>query len=392
MSLFSRGKHGADANPPTNPDAEADRLAAAEVVADQVLDTLAGVLRTYGARGFDIEAMPAAELERRCEAWALHILTGTPAPLGEDWPEQEEDKPEPVSMDQRRWADLLHFFRAHRRDEQSAVQSSAEGMRGLIGDLTNGLRNAISEDSAKDDLVTRELAALSTAVEGNSLGEIRTQLAKTVDIVSRVIQERHARYEAQLQSMGERVHSLRADLVSVREKASLDALTRVHNRGAFDEVIARQIDFSFLSGQTMALLMLDLDHFKHINDSHGHPAGDQVLQAVANAIVRVFPRRSDFIARYGGEEFAVILVDVEPGDLAALGERILAAVRDLNIDYRDTSIRLTCSIGIAVCTRQDTVETLLCRADRALYQAKQTGRDRLVVDPGAASGSGDSLS
>ena len=290
--------------------------------------------------------MPAAELERRCEAWALHILTGRPAPLGEDWPEQGEDKPEPVSMDQRRWADLLHFFRRHRRDEQSAVQSSAEGMRGLIGDLTNGLRNAISEDSAKDDLVTRELAALSTAVEGNSLGEIRNQLAKTVDIVSRVIQERNARYEAQLQSMGERVRSLRADLVSVREKASLDALTRVHNRGAFDEVIARQIDFSFLSGQTMALLMLDLDHFKHINDSHGHPAGDQVLQAVANAIVRVFPRRSDFIARYGGEEFAVILVDVEPGDLAALGERILAAVRDLTIDYRDASIRLTCSIGI----------------------------------------------
>ncbi len=69
MSLFSRGKHGADANPP--PDAEAGRLAAAEVVADQVLDTLAGMLRTTARRGFDIEAMRAAELERRCEAWAL---------------------------------------------------------------------------------------------------------------------------------------------------------------------------------------------------------------------------------------------------------------------------------------------------------------------------------
>ncbi len=295
------------------------------------------MLRTYGSRGFDIEAMRAAELERRCEAWARHILTGTPAPLGEDRPEQADEKPAPVAMDQRRWADLLQFFRNHRRDEQTAVKSSAEGMRGLIGELTSGLRNAITEDTAQDDQVARELAALGTTVEGNSLGEIRAQLARTVDIVSRVTRERQARYEAQLQSMGERVHSLREDLVSLREKASLDALTRVHNRGAFDEVLARQVDFSFLSGQAMALMMLDLDHFKQINDNYGHPAGDLVLQAVANAIVRMFPRRSDFIARYGGEEFAVILVDVEHATLLQLGERILDAVRGLSVQYRDAT-------------------------------------------------------
>jgi diguanylate cyclase (GGDEF)-like protein len=379
MGLFSRGRDVAGMNPPVAVSAEtAD---AAEPLTDTLLDTLAGMLRTYGSRGFDIEAMTAAELERRCEAWARHILTGIPAPLGEDWPdEQREARPEPVSLDQRHWADLQQFFRMHRRDEQAAVHSSTEGMRGLISELTNGLRNAISEDNARDELVTRELAALGTAVDGSSLAEIRVQLSRTVDIVSRVIRERHARYEAQLQSMGERVHSLRADLVSIREKASLDALTRVHNRGAFDEVLARQIDFSFLSGQTMALLMFDLDHFKRINDSHGHPAGDQVLQAVANAVVRVFPRRSDFIARYGGEEFAVILVDVEPGDLAALGERTLQTIRTLDIAYHDTAIPVTCSLGIAVCTPRDTPESLLQRADRALYQAKQAGRDRVVLD------------
>ena len=380
MGLFSRGRQGSGGNPLTATDAETARMTVAEPLADQVLDTLASVLRAYGSRGFDIEAMSAADLEHRCEAWALHILTGTPAPLGENWPEEEQEKPQSVTMDQRRWGDLQQFFRAHRRDEQAAVQSSADGMRGLISELTDGLRKAISVDNAKDELVTRELAALSAAVERNSLGEIRAQLARTVDVVSRAIRERHARYEARLQSMGERLHSLRADLVSMREKASVDALTRVHNRGAFDDVLARQVDFSFLSGQTMALLMLDLDHFKQLNDSHGHPAGDLVLQAVANAIVRTFPRRSDFIARYGGEEFAVILVDVERGDLKVLGERLLETVRALDIGYRDARIRLTCSIGIAVCTPQDTAQTLLCRADRALYQAKQSGRDRTVFE------------
>jgi len=169
------------------------------------------MLRTYGSRGFDIEAMEATELERRCEAWARHILTGTPAPLGEEEPEEQE-KTESITMDQHHWADLQRFFRRHRRDEQAAVHGSAEGMRGLIGELTSGLRSAVSDDNAKDDMVTRE---------------------------------RQARYEAQLQSMGERVHTLRADLVAVREKVNLDALTRLHNRGAFDEVLAKQIDFSF---------------------------------------------------------------------------------------------------------------------------------------------------
>jgi len=269
--MFSRDKHRADGNAPTAVDAEATHTAELETLTDQLLDTLAGMLRAYGSHGFDIETMEAAELERRCKAWARHILTGTPAPLEDEEP-GEQGKVEPVAMDQRQWADLM----------------------------------------------------------------------------------------------------------AVREKVNLNALTQLHNRGAFDEVLARQIDFSFLSGQPVALLMLDLDNFKMINDTYGHPAGDLVLQTVANAIVRVFPRRSDFIARYGGEEFAVILVDVKSSDLAALGERVLEAVRNLSIDYQDNNIQLTCSAGIAACTPEDTAETLLIRSDQALYMAKQTGRDRTV--------------
>jgi diguanylate cyclase (GGDEF)-like protein len=282
-------------------------------------------------------------------------------------------------MDQRRWADLQRFFRNHRRDEQVAVNDSAEGMRGLISELASGLRSAIDDDSTKDRMVSRELATLSNAAQGNSLNEIRTQLARTVDMTSRVIQERQLRYEAQLHSMGKRVSNLRADLMAAHEKVDLDALTRLHNRGAFDEVLARQVEFSFLSGQPLALMMLDLDNFKLINDTYGHPAGDLVLQTVANAIVRVFPRRSDFIARYGGEEFVIMLLDVNRDKLIALGQRMLEAVRNLHVDYKDNSIRLTCSVGIAANTQQDTAETLLGRADKSLYMAKRNGRDKAVL-------------
>ena len=386
MGFFSRARRmETDASLTTDTPA-ADSASAAG--ADRILDTLAAIVRCYGNRAFDIDAMPATELDRRCEAWARHITTGTPAPLGDEEPEEADGaRPPPVAMDQRQWADLQHFFRSHRRDEQSAVVGRAEGMRSLISEMTNGLRNAISDDNAKDELVTRELATLGTAVEGNSLDEIRTQLARTVDVVSQVVRERQARYEAQLQLMGERVHNLRADLVALREQVSLDALTRLHNRGAFDDVLAKQLDFSFLSGQPMALMMLDLDNFKMLNDTYGHPGGDLVLQCVANTLVKLFPRRSDFIARYGGEEFALILVDAEPEYLGTLGERALEAIRALKIDYLDATISVTCSIGIATGTAQDSSESLLRRADQALYRAKEAGRDRLVIaDPGYGTG------
>ena len=381
MGLFSRVKQDVPPNPPAELDVAPVNVDASEGTEDKALDTLAAVLRSYGSRGFDIDAMDAAELEHRCEAWVRHILTGAPVPLDEEEPNEleEEVKPEPVTMDQRHWTDLQLFFRSHRRDEQTAVIDRAEGMRGLISEMTNGLRNAISDDSAKDELVTRELALLSTVVEGDSIKEIRTQLARTVDVVAQVVHERQTRHEAQLKLMGERVHSLRADLVAMREKANQDALTQLHNRGAFDDVLTKQVDFSFLSGQPMALMIIDLDKFKQVNDTYGHPGGDHVLQAVANKLVRLFPRRSDFIARYGGEEFALILVDAEPDDLPAMGERILNAVRAMSIDYLDNSIAITCSVGIAPGTPQDSAETLLRRADQALYEAKDTGRDKFVV-------------
>jgi diguanylate cyclase (GGDEF)-like protein len=379
MGLFSRARQ--TPAEPRSAGVDADTVESTALPDDRALDTLASILRCYGNRGFDIESMTARELERRCESWIRHITTGTPAPLHEDAVDQDDDreKPTPVSMDQRQWADLQQFFRNHRHDEQTTVSERAEGMRGLIGEMTNGLRTAISDDNAKDELVTRELGSLSAAVESNSLEAIRIQLAKTVDVVSQVVHERQARYEAQLELMSERVHNLRADLVAMREKVDFDSLTHLHNRGAFDEVLAKQIDFSFLSGQPMALIMIDLDHFKQINDTYGHPGGDSVLQEVAKTLFKLFPRRSDFIARYGGEEFALILVDVESHDLERLGERILHALRALEIEYLDSHITVTGSVGIANCTFQDSTDTLVRRADQALYQAKHAGRDRLMI-------------
>ncbi len=349
-----------------------------EHFAETVLDTIAGMLRDYGSFGFDTEVMDSVELEQFCDEWARHILTGSPVPLHTNEMEEQES-PEPVHLYDRSLPDMHRFFRRHRRDEQAAVMGSAKGMRSLISQMTNGLRSAILEDGEGDELIRQEMLAVSKVMESNSLEDIRARLGETIDLMSRVSMARQARYEEQLQSLAENVRSLRADLVAVREKANMDALTRLHNRGAFDEVLSKEVEYSFLSGQASALMLLDLDYFKEINDTFGHQAGDQVLQVVADAIVRTFPRRTDFIARFGGEEFAVILPDTKTAELGAIGERLIEAIRALEIDYEGNTLQVTCSIGLTVCRPDDTPETVLKRADRALYEAKEAGRDRITV-------------
>jgi diguanylate cyclase (GGDEF)-like protein len=131
-------------------------------------------------------------------------------------------------------------------------------------------------------------------------------------------------------------------------------------------------------GEAAALLIVDADHFKRVNDRYGHPAGDAVLKALADCLVRNFPRKSDMVARYGGEEFAVVLPDTSPQNAVRLAERIRMAVADMPITYGDQTIGITISIGVSQLARQESVQGWLERTDQALYQAKKQGRDRVV--------------
>jgi diguanylate cyclase len=380
MSIFSKDQDKGSSSEEPEMIEEATRIAAIETFADNAADTIARILREYGRFGFDIEVMAAEDLQRHCDTWARHILTGTPPPSGQR-DQEDSSQLQSVALHQRHLPNLLQFFRNHRRDEQAAVLNSAKGMRGLISDMTNGLRISISEDKSSDERVRDEMASMNSMLKSNSLEEIRQKLGRTIELVTQVTQQRQQRYETQLESMVKRVRALREDLIALREKVDLDALTRLYNRGAFDAVLTRQTDYSFLSGQTMSLIMLDLDDFKQINDSYGHPAGDLVLRKVADTLVREFPRRCDFIARYGGEEFVIILVDIVPEEQTSIANRLLETIRSLSIDYEGTDIQVTASIGVSACRPEDNAEMLLKRADHALYQAKQGGRDRVVIAP-----------
>ncbi len=163
----------------------------------------------------------------------------------------------------------------------------------------------------------------------------------------------------------------------LRQISFFDFLTGCYNRRYFQEVLSRQLLLAQRKHQTIALLMIDIDHFKQINDTYGHPVGDSVLASVGETL-RLSVRSCDIVSRYGGEEFTVILL-LEPtlDTMALVAERIRQAIAEKPI--APLSAPVTVSIGAALLVPGDTEELLINRADNLLYQAKQDGRNRSKV-------------
>ena len=161
---------------------------------------------------------------------------------------------------------------------------------------------------------------------------------------------------------------------SLAQLATLDHLTGCLNRRAFDSRLAAEVDHAHRLGRGLSVLLIDVDHFKQVNDGHGHLVGDQVLSRVSAAL-RDTSRAGDIVGRIGGDEFAVILPDTTGEVAAALGERLRVAAADLHLP-----VPVTLSIGAAELTRAvDTSQRLLQAADLALYEVKSAGRDAVTL-------------
>ena len=176
------------------------------------------------------------------------------------------------------------------------------------------------------------------------------------------------------------VESTMADNARLEQLAQTDPLTQLLNRRALTERITAEMERALRYDSTLALLMIDLDHFKRVNDTYGHLVGDDVLRDVAKLLVDTI-RVSDIVARYGGEEFLVLLPETDDAGAESFADRIRAAVEehDFTDNGEHPQLRLTSSIGVAMypAARIESVEDLFARADAALYRAKADGRNRV---------------
>lgn len=162
------------------------------------------------------------------------------------------------------------------------------------------------------------------------------------------------------------------------EMSTVDELTKLHNRRYFIEALEGEFERASRYEIEMALIMVDLDHFKKINDTYGHPSGDMVLSEIGG-ILKKHVRRNDIACRYGGEEFAVILSNVSRENIYAAYDRFREMVSEHLFEYESNQFHITVSIGIAFSNNAESANDLLSEADQALYQAKDTGRNKTVT-------------
>lgn len=353
------------------PGAKMSHAAGASIEFDNALEALARILRSLGRHAFELEQFSETDIEKEFERWAMHVLLGAQI-SGEDTGKREHE----LTI-RRDWGALTRFVNGHRQQEKTYVTRNLQDVRNVLWEFTNIVGRAIVEDQETDQKVAEHLTQLRAATEGGSFQDVKLALFAVVQGINALIDERKKRQQQRLKNLGEKLRAVEEELGSARKQMTLDPLTQLYNRGALDLQLERTASVSFFSGTSACILMVDVDHFKHINDTYGHPAGDAVLQQLANRLVSTFPRKTDFIARYGGEEFCVLLQGAGYELSQRLGERLLTAVRGEKFYYQDLGIPVTVSIGVAELVPGEPMSSWLERADRALYRAKDSGRDRV---------------
>ena len=267
----------------------------------------------------------------------------------------------------------LEAFQGHLQvasDGHADSRSAARELDTQIREQVDGLQSSVQEAADLDSLKH----VLESHLEG---------LLGTMDEHQQQRDQREQETAARLKGLAERVANMeqeaqgyREHLEVQRQKALIDPLTGLPNRAAWSERLDQEVNTWHQRGNNLSLAMLDLDHFKRINDGYGHLAGDKVLKIIAN-VLRKRLRPSDFIARFGGEEFVLLMPNSSLSDALAAGEVLRAAIEACPFHFKGEPVTITVSMGVAQFQPGERSDLALKRADEALYRAKAAGRNQV---------------
>ncbi len=256
------------------------------------------------------------------------------------------------------------------------MEAIGEKIEGEVGKVLSTIGAAISSTHEYSE----NLAGLDRRLDSNSDAASLRTIIDALARATAAAEARNRQFETQLEASQIQIQMLQTNLDAVYLESRSDSLTSLANRKMFDQCFAGAATQANTTGEPVSLLMCDIDHFKHFNDTYGHTIGDDILRLIATTIKRLV-RDSDVAARYGGEEFAVIMPNAALPKAIEVAERIRTAVMGREITIRSTGKslgRVTISIGAAQLRPSEEPLAWLDRADSYLYIAKRDGRNKVV--------------
>lgn len=289
---------------------------------------------------------------------------------------------------------IIEQFSEEFKQTQKLVLSINAALADVHNALVQSLKNSKSYDKdlkALNVQIHKQIKELSqNAGQAQSIEQLQTIIDSKLHSITNSIKRREqieqkrteeldstlTVMESKLAQMEERTNFYRGKWLEEKSRSETDSLTELPNRGAYDKRILEEIERWSRNPEPLCLAVIDIDHFKSINDKYGHAVGDKTLQIVSKALKKSF-RTTDFVARFGGEEFACLMVNTDPNEVMVPLEKVRKAIESIPFVIKKDRLNITVSIGVSALKAADDSLSVFERADKALYQAKQTGRNKI---------------
>ncbi len=291
--------------------------------------------------------------------------------------------------DPRRRAELpqvtdacIRLCRSYLEGSRSYYAEREKELTEVISILRDAAKLSVGNSAEFNEQVMASTDRFTRIAQLDDIRELRKRMSDEVGNLRRSVAEKQKKDEEAYTQLTARVETLQRKLSEMEVEATIDPLTKVGNRRQFEGSLARLVSKAKDSGTSLSLAMIDVDHFKKINDTHGHPIGDRVLLCVAQALAKGV-RQTDVVCRYGGEEFAILLPGASATEVEGRMKKLLLDIANSTYEYdvitRKEQVHFTVSCGLVDLDSEETAETMVKRADEALYEAKKKGRNRVIT-------------
>jgi diguanylate cyclase len=276
---------------------------------------------------------------------------------------------------------VRQFFSSYRTAESAYLQKAFDDFKNIIWEFADQLSEDINFEQSQDARTMSALEQLKEAVDANSVDSLRSKSKEFIQFYVDYQSKKETRRDKRMQTVKKSLRSTQSKLDEAQVSLRSDHLTGAANRRTFEESLKQHHLVHQTTHSPVSMIILDIDHFKKVNDNYGHDVGDFVLKECVRLLKECFTRDNDVVARIGGEEFAIVLPDYQVKHAIQKAEETLEHIRKQIFVQDQYQIKFTVSMGIAQLQNKESIEQWIKRADTALYQSKNSGRNKFTVAP-----------